>query len=330
MHRLIVKVSRLRAAALAAAVAIASIGGPATVYAADILRIETRALSNREFLQDAQTGRRIPIGGELFLPGDGGKVPAVILLHGAAGITPSLGRWAAELNAMDVAALLLDSHTGRLAAGVEPSSGQISHLSMLYDAYRARDALAAHPRIDATRVTLMGFSKGGLGALYGGMLRFQRMHGGGHGFAAYLAFYPPCNYSWIDDEQVDFRPLRVFMGEADDWSPIAACRDHVAHLAAAGRDVGRDMRVIGYAGAHHAFDSQHIAPDTRLPNNLSAFRCRFVERPAGIIVNDDTGRPLAPGDACLDRGSTLGYDATAHEAAIGDVRDFLRSVFQLK
>ncbi|MEK7713923.1 MAG: dienelactone hydrolase family protein [candidate division NC10 bacterium] len=102
----------------------------------------------------------------------------------------------------------------------------------------------------------MGFSKGGFAALYSSLRRFARMHGpAGLTFAAHVAFYPICQRRFIDEEDVTDRPIRVFHGEADDWTPIEFCRKYVERL----RRAGKDATLVAYPGAHHGFDS-HLAP----------------------------------------------------------------------
>ena len=48
---------------------------------------------------------------------------------------------------------------------------------MIGDAYRALAVLSKHPRVVASEIALMGFSKGGDVALHASMKRFQRMYG---------------------------------------------------------------------------------------------------------------------------------------------------------
>jgi predicted esterase len=67
--------------------------------------------------------------------------------------------------------------------------------------------------IDPSRIAEMGFSKGGLVALYASLTRFQRVYGSkGLEFAAYIPFYAPCNTIYREDELVSDRPIRLFHG----------------------------------------------------------------------------------------------------------------------
>ncbi|MFH7422852.1 carboxymethylenebutenolidase, partial [Pseudomonas syringae pv. tagetis] len=49
----------------------------------------------------------------------------------------------------------------------------------------------------------------------------------------------------------------------------------------------------------------------------------------GRILNDETGKPFTFNDACVQLGSTVGYDKAATEAAQATVRTFLTGVFRL-
>ena len=64
----------------------------------------------------------------------------------------------------------------------------------------SRDFLASHPRVDPSKIALMGFSQGGGVTLLARHARFQRLWmAAGRSFAAYLAFYP---ISFRDPKQV--------------------------------------------------------------------------------------------------------------------------------
>jgi len=69
------------------------------------------------------------------------------------------------LNELGVAALAVDSFAGRGIVSTNTDQTQLDRLSMVVDAYRALELLAKHPRIDPTRIAVMGFSRGGQSAL---------------------------------------------------------------------------------------------------------------------------------------------------------------------
>lgn len=289
--------------------------------------LPTTTLTDDQFLAGAREGRPATIAGELRLPAAGsGRVPAVVMVHGSAGIIGIDDRWSRELNDMGIATFLLDGFTGRGIIATATDQFQLGTLTMINDAYRALELLAKHPRIDMTRIGLFGGSRGGRVALYAGLKRFQRMYATpGTEFAVYLPFYAPCSTTYIDDTDVVDRPIRLFHGTADDVAPIAQCRSYVARL----RSAGKDVELTEYAGAHHGFDNPG-SPLRRLETQ-SRSRCLLDESPVGHLVNRDTGLPLTSDDGCVGRGTpTVGYDAGAHAKAIADVRAVLEKAFGLR
>lgn len=213
------------------------------------------------------------------------RVPAVILVHSCFGAGPVDAEWARQLNDMGIATLRLDSFTGR---GIREvcTAQRINTGSMLADAYRALELLTTHPRIDPTRIAIMGFSRGGRIALWASQTRFQRLwNPGSHQFAAYLAFYPSaCYVQLFEEEQVSGGPIRIFIGSADDATPVEPCRRYVDRM----RRAGRDVVLIEYPGAPHSFDNPMFAPRF-FPLYVSAARCTFVEQAPGQFVDETRG-----------------------------------------
>lgn len=277
-----------------------------------------------QFLAGAPGGKAADIWGDLQLPrGGAGGVPAVVIVHSAGGVGPHEWEWADELNGIGVATFVLDSFSGRGLAHMRGPT-QFSPIRAIVDAYRALELLSTHPRIDPARIALMGFSYGGTVSLYASLTRFQRLHGApGVAFAAYVPFYPFCNYRLAAEEQVGERPIRIFHGAADDWMPIGPCREYVDRL----RRAGKDIQLIEYGGAHHAFDVQRLPAIRRLPRVLNPSRCFFAER-GRRLVDPETGRPRTPNDACWTRGVTMGFHFSASEQARGAVKDFLAATLR--
>jgi dienelactone hydrolase len=290
------------------------------------LRFDSVTLSEPQFLTGAKGGQPVVIWGELHLPATREeRLPAVTLVHGSGGVGPHEARWADEFSGMGVATFILDSFSARDINETAEDLSRLSLGAMIVDAYRAAELLSTHLRIDSGRIALMGFSRGGYVSLYGSITRFQRLHRRVNlEFAAYLAFYPFCNVTFIDDEQVSDRPIRIFHGTADDYTPIGPCREYAERL----RRAGRDVQLIEYPGAQHAFDSPSRAPSLYLPLLVNPSRCFFVEQTPGVVVHRDSGRPVDFKDACFTRGVTLGYDARAHADATQSVKALLAAVFK--
>jgi dienelactone hydrolase len=291
----------------------------------EIHAFETLTLTDKEFLTGSKDGKSARIGGDLRLPAGPARVPAVVLLHGSAGIGANVDCWAYEVNAAGAAAFLVDSFTGRGIIETVTDQSQLGNLTMIVDAYRALDLLSKHAAIDSSRIALMGFSKGGFATLYASLKRFHRMHRTPDiEFAAYVPFYAACNTTYLEDEQVSERPLRIFHGAADNYVPIEPCRKYVERL----RRAGTDVQLTEYPGAHHAFDNPLYSPHRSLPDAILTGHCVREERTAGEIINIATGEPFQWNDACVKRGATVGYDAVAASEAASAVRSFLTETFR--
>lgn len=298
---------------------------------AQVARIEVHPIpsvtvTNQQFLNGDTNGKRVVIAGELQLPRGEDRFPAVILVHGSGGVGAREDRWAHELNGIGVAAFILDTFTGRGIVQTNTDQSQLETLSMIGDAYRALAALSKHSRIDASKIALMGFSKGGDVALHASMKRFQRMYSSpGIEFAAFVPFYAPCNTTYREDDQVSDRPIRMFHGSADNWVPVASCRDYVQRLQAGGKDI----RLTEYSGAQHAFDN-YLTPVREMADAQTRRSCSLEEAEGGIIVNRETRRPFTLSDSCVERGAKFGYDANATDEATKAVKEFLVSLWKLR
>jgi dienelactone hydrolase len=234
------------------------------------------SLSDKQFLLGAKDGMPVTLAGELRIPRVGtDKLPAVVMLQPSGGFGSNLDRWFREMSGLGIATFTVDSFAGRGIVNTVTDQDQLGQLAEIYDAYRALELLAKHPRIDANRIALMGFSRGGQAALYASMKRFQRMYSlPGLEFAAYLPFDAICWVTFIDDTDVSDKPIREFHGAADDYAPVAPCRAYFERLKRAGKDVV----LTEYPGVHHVFDYAMLNNiPTLVPRNQTQRNCILKE-----------------------------------------------------
>jgi dienelactone hydrolase len=292
----------------------------------EIYSIDTLTLTDKQFLLGMRDGKPARIAAELRLPPGTNRIPAVVLIHGSGGVGANVDGWAQELNSIGVAALILDTFTGRGITQTITDQSQLSSFSILLDAYKALELLSKHPRIDPSRIAVMGFSKGGFAALYSSMKRFQKMWAPpGLEFSAYLPFYTRCDTPYIDDENLSDHPIRFFHGAADDYVPVEPTKRYVERLKRAGKDV----QITVYDGARHSFDNSLNPAVLPFPEAILSNHCRREEKEPGNILNLDTGKPFTWNDACVTRGATVGYDLHARQAALKAVKDFLCAHWKL-
>jgi len=308
-----------------------TIGGASAQVRPEIHPVETVTLSTQEFLLGEKNGSPTLVAGELRIPlAATGRLPAVILIHGSGGLGEYVERWAQEFNSVGVASFVLDSFSGRGITSTVDDQSQLDTLAMMVDAYRALGVLAKHPRIDASRIAVMGFSKGAVAAVYSSNDRFRKMYAPPNlQFAAHIGLYTPCNIAYHEDEKVTGKPIRLYHGLADDYVPAEPCRAYVERLKKAGLDV----TLTEYPGAYHNYDNfirkDQLQP-TFLPQAQTWRHCQLMEGAQGVILNSQSGKPFDLSDPCLEKGAHLAYNDAATQATVKSVKEFLIVTFGLK
>ena len=128
-------------------------------------------------------------------------------------------------------------------------------------------------------------------------------------FRAFLPFYPYCNTVYPERERIS-APVRIHIGELDDWTPAGPC----VRLAETLKTSGQDAKITVYAGAHHSFDSIRDS-FLRLPNVDSGADCTL--QVASILGPIPSASEMAQ---CLRKGATVAPNPQATEQARRNVR----------
>src|SRR5207248_1293555 len=166
------------------------------------------------------------IQGDLAKPDGAGPYPAVIGLHGCAGMHDTTKqRLADELVAWGYVVLLVDSYATRGIEHACTSSAFVTFLRRRPDAYGALIFLAGQTFVDPHRVAAVGFSAGGWVALSAAEPNSFELFAPPSNlrFRAAAAFNPPC-------KQAMGRPgipTLIFIGALDDWTPAADCSNKI-------------------------------------------------------------------------------------------------------
>jgi len=223
-------------------------------------------------------GTMLTIQGKLSVPraaahserGNGqhgnGKLPAVLILHGSAGVDSRGDFYEAALNEAGIATLQIDMWQARgySAPGQRPAAIYLTYP----DAFSALAFLSQQPQIDATRIGVLGFSWGGLVSMGAAERLYSSTYGNGLTFKAHVAHYPVC-YAWnnatlfaklgVTPAQFGVQwinltgaPVLIEVGTKDGYDN--GSEPCTALAASVNPSNGWVVRVNAYPGATHAWD----------------------------------------------------------------------------
>jgi len=223
-------------------------------------------------------GTMLTIQGKLSVPAETGgwqhgnghhgkrRLPAVLIVHGSAGIDSRGDFYEAALNEAGIATLQIDMWQARgyNAPGQRPAAIYLTYP----DAFSALRFLSHQPNIDASRIGVLGFSWGGLVSMGAAERLYSRTYGNGLTFKAHVAHYPVC-YAWnnaalfaklgltpaqfgVQWINLTGAPVLIEVGTKDAYDNGAEpCR---ALAASVNPSNGGSVRVTAYPGATHGWD----------------------------------------------------------------------------
>jgi dienelactone hydrolase len=292
----------------------------------EAIPIQTLTISDRQFLSGDASGKPTTIAGVLRVAQSPVRAPLVILIHSSGGFEVNTDVWDRQFESLGISTFALDSFSGRGIESTVTDQSQLGRLNMILDLYRSLPILAAHPWVDPNRIAVMGFSRGGQAALYATLKRFQRMwNTSGIDPAAYIALYPQCNTTFMNDTDVTDHPIRIFHGLSDDYVNIAPCRAYFERL----KQAGKDAQMTEYPDTWHAFDYPSLPSSPVVVEDGQTTNCALMEDTTGTIINTATNKPFTYADDCLGRNPHVAYSAKATLATEEAIRTLLERVFKL-
>lgn len=298
-----------------------------------------------DLLKTSLTGEPVNITGHLFLPASAtekDKVPAVILVHGSGGIYEAmLDYWPKQFNGAGYAVLALDTFGPRGVKSTAEDQSQVPFAADVADAFSALKLMASHPRIDASRIAVMGFSRGGIATWRTAVERIiaaqstaQKLPAGLR-FAAHIPVYSGgCVGVFrliVKPGVFSKSPMLWVHGDADDYAAMGPCRDYAEKI----NQAGTPAEFVAIAGARHKFDmDEQRRIDVR--NAQRTLDSCPIEVDIETLYSYDrtTGQRLtgtAYADTlksqCAATGATVEGDRKSRDKAAQAILAFLRKTF---
>lgn len=268
----------------------------------------------------------VEIYGDLELPEGDGPFPCVVMDHGSYGWRSHHLDYADLFHSLGLATFRLHSFEARGTKEVATTQIDVTMAMMIADAYAALALLRGNPKIDPDRIGLVGWSLGGGMSVYAAWEPIaEKLAPDGTRFAAHMPVYPACHIK-TEDNRWSPAPMRILMGEAEDYTPAAPAVEIVDDINAH----GGNAEIILYPGSYHSFDSTdavEFLPDVIA---LPATRNVTVTRNGRMIT--DKGEDVSTRDARLrgfstmtKRGAHIGGNPAMREKAFADAAAFMKS-----
>ncbi|HVE89147.1 MAG TPA: dienelactone hydrolase family protein [Burkholderiaceae bacterium] len=187
-----------------------------------------------------------------------GPRPAIIALHGCSGLYNNRGRfddrytfYAQRWNAAGWHVVAPDSLSSRGQGSLCAQTAAERTIKVAHrrdDVLRAAAWLMARDDVDPQRIAVVGWSHGASTALEVVDRSLWRQPP-----AAIVTYYPGCG-GWKRRALVEpAAPVLMLLGEADDWTPAAPCKELAERFQSRQPDT---VAVHVFADGHHGFDSR--------------------------------------------------------------------------
>jgi dienelactone hydrolase len=262
----------------------------------------------------------------------------MILKHGSGGLGGAQGdnirKWAKTLNDWGIAAFIVDSFTPRGIGESASDQSKLRSLADLADSFAALKVLGADPRIDPSRIGIVGWSRGGAIAMESALesARLGVLAAADPKFAAHVVFYGMAEPQYRDSA-TDHAPMLFFHGDADNLVPVGPTREFADWIQTQGNPVTFQT----YSGVYHDFDvdggidgSVALVETGRNCDVLIDFSSGQVVRMDHKPVSGVSGLALIHYmRGCKQRGAELHPNRAARADAVEKVHAFLTQAFHM-
>ncbi len=220
---------------------------------------------------EVETEPSVRVTGYLVKPDGEGPYPAIVLMHGCAGIWEWDEVWSDRLVGWGYVVLVVDSLTPRgQTYQCDGRGSPVAPWSRALDAYGAKMHLLTLSVVDPTSIAVFGMSHGGMAVLE----IIKRATSKGLAitpFQAAVALYPLCG----EPEAIN-TPTLVLIGGKDNWTPADQCVRYVDLL-----QQPQQMTLRVFPNAHHVFD--HPGADFEELGNTLRYDPEAAELAIGMI-----------------------------------------------
>ncbi|TAJ37081.1 MAG: hypothetical protein EPO55_19715 [Reyranella sp.] len=286
--------------------------------------------------ESRQKGQPVQVTAEIYWPAAAGPVPALVIHHGSGGVSDTReGRFAREIVAMGVAAVVIDSFRPRGVRSTVQDQSAVTGQDFNLDALVALKALGGNGRINPAKIGITGFSKGGTSTLMAAHEQLVVAAGvpAGLRYALHVPFYPSCSAQYYRP-QTTGAPIYMLLGGADSYVGFEPCQTYGNALRVAGARV----EVTVFPNAPHGFDGGRPYFDPRGENYA---KCVFqqqadrswIERASGVTTIGTDGRPIQGAlakafAACKTLGVSGGPNDAAAKQSMDDLKGYVRRHLQ--
>ena len=183
------------------------------------------------------------IAATLSRPDGPGPFPAVIVLHDCSGVSRKDQDWAKRLVSWGYVAIQPDSFGSRKLGSLCADVNRVDAQQRVQDVISTAGYLATLPYVQKDRIAVLGFSHGGWTIMKGVQ---ENARWSSYGIKGAVAYYPYCTAPQDNDVAI---PLRILIGEKDDWTPAQRCRDVIS-----GAKKPSLIEATFYPDTYHSFD----------------------------------------------------------------------------